>query len=90
MGHATGEIEALAVRVRLARESVEARRVALARYALVWWEGEAADRYRELVDERRAGLARLADELGWLEESVVALAAVARAEGAADPVREAS
>ena len=74
------ELERLVVRLRLARESAEAGRAALARYALVWWEGTAADRYRDLVDERRARLAALAEKLGWLEDAVTALAAAARAE----------
>ena len=85
------ELERLAARAGQAREAVEARRAALGRYALVWWEGGAADRYRGLVDERRAALARLADELGWLEQSATALAAATRAEvGPLRDVREAS
>lgn len=85
------ELERLLGEVRHAREAVEGRRVALARHALVWWEGAAADRYRELVDERRAALARLADELGWLEESVTALvAAIRRGSPPLGLVREAS
>ena len=76
------ELERLAVRLHEARCTVEARRIALSRYALVWWHGAAADRYRALVDERRLALGRVADELGWLEESVLALASAARAEAA--------
>ncbi|PKW26425.1 hypothetical protein [Phycicoccus duodecadis] len=72
------ELERLLVQVGRAREVVEAHRVALDRSVLVWWEGVAADRYRALVDERRAALGRAADELGWLEESVAGLVVLAR------------
>lgn len=85
------ELDRLAARVRRSREEVEAGRAALSRYALVWWHGVAADRYRDLVEERRATLAVLAEELAWLEESVTALASAARAEaGPLRVVREAS
>ncbi|MBM6404943.1 hypothetical protein JQN72_11890 [Phycicoccus sp. CSK15P-2] len=76
------DLARLAARLRAAREEVEARRAVLGRYALVWWEGMAADRYRELVDERRAALARTADELGRLAEDVDALLVAARLDAA--------
>lgn len=74
------ELERLAVRLRVAREEVEAGRTALGRFALVWWAGTAADRYAALVDERRARLAALADELRRLEEQALTLVVAARAE----------
>lgn len=74
------DIEGLLAQVRGARAVVEAHRAALGRPALVWWEGVAADRYRALVDERRAALARVGDELGWLEEAVAGLLLIARQE----------
>jgi hypothetical protein len=42
---------------------VEQRRAALARYALVWWQGEAAEAYRGRVQERVAALAALSARL---------------------------
>lgn len=48
-----------------ARE-LEARRVALSRFALVWWHGGAAESYRLRVHERVNALARLAGELDGL------------------------
>ena len=50
-------LERLAARVRGAAEVVDARRAALGRHALVWWQGEAAERYVALVGERVAALA---------------------------------
>lgn len=86
-----GELERLAGRLRVAREEVEAGRAALGRFALVWWAGTAADRYAALVDERRARLAVLADDLRRLEEDVLTLVVVAGVEaGRARLAREAS
>lgn len=42
---------------------VDQRRVALSRYALVWWQGEAAQGYQRRVAERVAALAALATRL---------------------------
>ena len=42
---------------------VDQRRVALSRYALVWWQGEAAEAYQRRVQERVAALAALAARL---------------------------
>lgn len=85
------ELQRLGARLRLARESVEGRRAALGRYALVWWEGPAADRYQGLVEGRRAALQRLADELEWLAAAVDALTEAAHAEAGPLPaVPEAS
>lgn len=85
------ELEGLLAQVRRAREVVEAQRAALDRSVLAWWEGVAADRYRAVVDERRAALGRAGDELGWLEESVAALLLLARQGcGAGRPLGRAS
>lgn len=80
------ELERLSARLRLAEEAVQGRRVALGRYALVWWQGEAADRYRDLVEERRAALERVADELDGLADTVDALVVAARVEAGPLPV----
>ena len=42
---------------------VEQRRTALSRYALVWWQGEAAEAYQRRVHERVAALAALSARL---------------------------
>ncbi len=73
-------LERLAGRAREAADVVDARRAALGRNALVWWQGEAADRYAARVEERRASLAALADELRWLADAVSAVAAAVRAD----------
>ena len=62
--------------LRAAAARLDARRVALSRYALVWWQGEAAERYQQRVAQRvtalhdlsRAmeGTAEMADELAAL------------------------
>ncbi len=62
------------------REVVEAQRAALGRYALVWWSGEAAERYWEHVEHRRTSLARCAEDLGYLAAVAARLASAARAE----------
>lgn len=58
--------------LRLSREArgsavrMEARRVALSRFALVWWHGGAAQVYREAVQERVNALAEVQAELDFL------------------------
>jgi hypothetical protein len=42
---------------------VEQRRMALSRYALVWWQGEAAEAYQRRVQQRVAALASLSARL---------------------------
>ena len=42
---------------------VEQRRMALSRYALVWWQGEAAEAYQRRVHERVSALAALVARL---------------------------
>ncbi|HMM95532.1 hypothetical protein [Phycicoccus sp.] len=74
------ELEALARRVVAAAELVDLRRASLGVAATTWWEGPAAERFRGSVEERRARLAALVDELGWLAEALTALAAAVRAE----------
>ncbi|QKE83721.1 hypothetical protein [Arthrobacter sp. NEB 688] len=74
------EVEALARRVQAAVEVVELRRGALVAASGEWWEGPAADAFRDGLQERRARLAALADELGWLARSLLALAGALRAE----------
>ncbi|GAA4412466.1 hypothetical protein GCM10023168_34290 [Fodinibacter luteus] len=73
----TGELRDLAAALRGAARRVEARRAALGRYALVWWEGTAAEAYQQQVAHRVTALATLArelDEAAVLAEEVVALA----------------
>ena len=47
---------------REARE-LEEHRAALARHALVWWQGGAAERYQQLVQERVNALTQLSTQL---------------------------
>ena len=73
---------AVAVRARLSAREMDARRAALSRSALVWWQGEAADSYQRRVHDRvnalaalsarLEGLARLADELASAAERLEA------------------
>ena len=46
----------LAADLRAAAARLDTRRVALSRYALVWWQGEAAERYQHWVAQRVTGL----------------------------------
>ncbi len=69
------------------REALEMdlRRAALARSALVWWQGEAAESYARRVQERVNALAGLSAALGDLARAADQLAerATVRAEAAA-------
>ncbi len=53
----------LALRARLAARDMDERRAALSRSALVWWQGEAAERYQRRVQDRVNGLAALSARL---------------------------
>ena len=75
-------LDRLAARLRTGAEVLEEQRGAVGRYAVVWWEGSAADRYRDLVEDRRAALASAAEEARSLADAVAALAVDARAGGA--------
>jgi uncharacterized protein YukE len=68
-----------------ARE-MEARRVALSRYALVWWQGEAAESYRQRVHDRVNALAELAVALDELARVADLLADRARERAEAETV----
>ncbi len=63
---------------------MDERRVALARNALVWWQGEAAEGYRRRVQERVNGLAASAVELEALARAAGSLADRARSQAAAE------
>jgi uncharacterized protein YukE len=76
----------LALGARSQAREVEARRVALSRYALVWWQGEAAESYRRRVHDRANGLAELAVALQALAREADALAARARGRAEAEAV----
>ena len=78
--------EAVAVTARVEARAMEAHRAALGRYALVWWQGGAAERYQQLVQERvneLAGVGRGArppgDGCGRLLAERAAVAAVGAA-----------
>lgn len=64
----SGEASASAERVR-------ARRVALSRFSLVWWQGGAAEAYRAAVLERVNALAQVQAELELLSVACHDLAA---------------
>lgn len=49
--------------LRAAAERVEVHRETLSGVQLTWWEGPAADLFRERVAGRAVALARLAEEL---------------------------
>jgi hypothetical protein len=75
---------------------LDAHRSALARNALVWWHGVAAERYQRLVQDRANafadlsgyldGLAGRADALASELEQVADVEAAVAAVGAAHPV----
>ena len=54
---------AVSTRARLAASDMDARRAALSRSALVWWQGEAAASYQQRVQDRVNGLAALSARL---------------------------
>ena len=56
---------------------LDQRRMALSRYALVWWQGEAAEAYQRRVQERVAALAAASARLEAAAEAWEALEEVA-------------
>lgn len=74
----------VAATARLQARALEQRRTALARNALVWWQGESAERYRARVQERVNALVALAAELEEVAVDADRLADLALAEAAAD------
>lgn len=75
----------VALQARREADEMDLRRAALARSALVWWQGEAADLYARRVQERVTALAGLAVALMDLARTAdrLAEAATARAEAEA-------
>ncbi len=75
----------VALHARREAMEMDLRRAALARSALVWWQGEAADSYSRRVQERVNALARLSVALMDLARTADRLAegATARAEAEA-------
>jgi hypothetical protein len=63
---------------------VDQRRMALSRYALVWWQGEAAETYQHRVQERVASLAAISARLEAAAEAWEALEEVADDAAAAE------
>ena len=53
-------LRAMGADLRLMAARLDDRRVALSRYALVWWQGEAAEAYQQRVARRVAALAVVA------------------------------
>ena len=74
--------EGVAVTARVEARAVEEHRAALSRYALVWWQGEAAERYQRRVQERSNELAALAAALDRLATVADGLAERARSQAA--------
>lgn|SRR5512139_1082263 len=68
----------LALSTRSDAREMEARRVALSRFALVWWQGEAAESYRRRVHDRVNALAGLSAQLDELAATADDLADRAR------------
>jgi uncharacterized protein YukE len=75
---------ALSAGARSAAGEMDARRAALSRSALVWWQGEAAESYQQRVQDRVNGLAALAARLEALAVLGDELAAAAEAQAAAE------
>lgn len=85
----------LAARARIEAAQLDEHRAALARHAVVWWQGRAAERYQQLVRDRvnalaevsadLDGLARRADRLAEALRSEADLAAALAASHAAHP-----
>ena len=72
---------------RTAAGRMDERRVALARSALVWWQGEAAEAYQRRVQERVNELADLSARLDELARTCDHLAAEMEAAFAAEKAR---
>jgi len=64
----------VAVQARREAREMEAHRAALARNALVWWQGGAAERYQQLVQERVNALAEVSGQLDDLADRADRLA----------------
>ncbi len=83
------------MQARLEARDLDEHRAALARNALVWWQGGAAERYQQLVQERvnalaevsahLEGLARRADRFAHALDSEARVAAAVAAILAAHP-----
>ena len=74
----------VAVSARAEARFMDARRAALSRNALVWWQGEAAEGYRRRVADRVNGLAALAVELEALARAADSFADRARSRAAVE------
>lgn len=89
-------VRLVAVEARREASELDEHRAALARNALVWWQGGAAERYQRLVQERvndlstvshdLHGLARRADVFAAALEREADTEAAVAAVGAAHPV----
>ncbi|HYN67639.1 MAG TPA: hypothetical protein VES93_12180 [Ornithinibacter sp.] len=85
----------VSVQARREASEMDEHRAALARNALVWWQGSAAERYQQLVQERvnalaglsahLEGLARRADRFAHALDREADLAAAIAAIHAANP-----
>jgi hypothetical protein len=80
VGHAELALvaEGLAREARAASVRMDERRAALARSALVWWQGGAAEAYEQAVRERVTALALLSRRLAALADRYDELAVQAR------------
>jgi hypothetical protein len=63
----------IALALRTGATQVDERRVALGRYALVWWEGDAADAYQQRVAARVTALATLSARMEDAGRAIEAL-----------------
>jgi hypothetical protein len=59
-------VRLVALEARREAAGLDEHRAALARNALVWWQGGAAERYRQLVQERVNDLAVVSQHLAGL------------------------
>ncbi len=75
---------ALSAQARLAAATLDERRAALSRSALVWWQGEAAESYQQRVQDRVNALAALSARLEVVAVHADELACAAEALAAAE------
>ena len=77
------ELQRLSREAGAAADRLRERRAAVSRFALVWWQGGAAQTYRGAVERRVAGLAATEAELLFVAQACHEVAGRCAAESAA-------
>jgi len=80
------ELLRLSTEAGAAADRLRERRVAVSRFALVWWQGGAAQVFRDAFERRVAGLAATEAELRFLAQACHELAGLVAAESVASDV----